>query len=159
MRIALLCGLVIAASLSAFAQTPPTAPSPATAAVEPDPDNAVLGRLFFSPERRSTLERQRQLNIREAQTLEGESISLSGAVIRSSGHKTFWINGRAQYDNDAAAGVTITPKARTPGQARVTAGGESATDLRIGESLNRATREKTTGLGDGSITVKARPGQ
>ncbi len=49
--------------------------------------SATLGRLFFTPEKRATLERQRQLNIQETQTLEGASMSLDGVIVRSSGRE------------------------------------------------------------------------
>lgn len=135
--------------LTGHAQAP-TAPPNAVATAEPD-----LGRLFFSPERRNTLERQRQLNIREAQTLEGETLNLNGLVIRSSGKKTFWLNGRAQNDNDAPTGVTITPQRKTPGKAIVSASGETPEEVKVGETFNRATREKQSGLPDGSLKVKS----
>ncbi len=149
-KLLLYCGLLLGA-LGGQAQTQLPAPPSLPAAAAPD---APLGRLFFSPERRSILERQRQLNIRETQTLEGETLSLNGAVLRSSGKKTYWLNGRAQNDDNTPSGVTIIPHRKAPGRATVTAGGESSAELRIGESLNRATGEKQTGLGDGSITVK-----
>jgi len=41
-----------------------------------------LGRLFFTPERRATLDRQRQFNIQEVRTLEGATVSLDGIVRR-----------------------------------------------------------------------------
>ncbi|OQY70928.1 MAG: hypothetical protein B6D47_06895, partial [Rhodocyclaceae bacterium UTPRO2] len=51
----------------------------------------TLGRLFFTPERRAALERQRQLNIRETQkTIEGAELGVSGIVQRSSGKNTAW---------------------------------------------------------------------
>lgn len=134
--------------LTSYGQTPAVPPSVVPTA------EADLGRLFFSPERRNTLERQRQLNIREAQTLEGETLNLNGLVIRSSGKKTFWVNGRAQNDNDAPTGVTITPQRKTPGKAIVSAGGETPEEVKVGETFNRATREKQSGLPDGALKVK-----
>jgi hypothetical protein len=114
---------------------------------------ASLGRLFFTPERRATLERQRQLNIQEAQTLEGASMSLDGVVVRSSGKRTVWINSRAQHDQAAPAGVTAGIKARQPGQAVLQAGEEAPANLRVGETINRATRESAGGLAQGQISV------
>ena len=43
-------------------------------------DAPELGRLFFTPERRATLERQRTFNVQEAQTLQGTTMSLDGVV-------------------------------------------------------------------------------
>jgi hypothetical protein len=118
----------------------------AAAAAEP------LDRLFFTPERRASLERQRQLNIQEAQTLEGASMSLDGMVVRSSGKNTVWVNKRAQPERSASSGVSATVKGG--GKAVVTAGEETPAELRVGESINRATREKNDGLGGGVVVAK-----
>ena len=112
-----------------------------------------LGRLFFTPDKRATLERQRQLNIQEAQTLEGATMSLDGVVVRSSGKRTVWINSRAQHDQVAPAGVTAGIKARQPGQAVLQAGEEVPVQLQVGETINRATRETSGGLAQGQISV------
>lgn len=116
-----------------------------------------LGRLFFTPEKRAALERQRQLNIQETQTLEGATMSLDGVVVRSSGKRTVWINSRAQHDETAPAGVTAEVGARRPGQAVLQAGEEPPASLRVGESINRATRESSGGLAQGQISVHRPP--
>lgn len=112
-----------------------------------------LGRLFFTPERRAALERQRQLNIQETQTLEGATMSLDGIVVRSGGKRTVWINKQAQHDDAAPSGVAVAVPRRNPGRAVLSAGEESPASLRVGESINRATREKARGVDDGQITV------
>ncbi|MDP2811424.1 MAG: hypothetical protein Q8O34_14870 [Rhodocyclaceae bacterium] len=124
--------------LTAFAES---------AAAEP------LGRLFFTPERRAALERQRQLNIQEAQTLEGATLTLDGVVVRSTGKRTVWINSRAQHDAAAPTGVTVNLSAREPGRATLSSGEETPAQLKVGESINRATRETASGVGDGRIDV------
>ena len=43
-------------------------------------DTQELGRLFFTPERRATLEHQRAFNAQEAQTLQATTTSLDGVV-------------------------------------------------------------------------------
>jgi hypothetical protein len=111
-----------------------------------------LDRLFFTPERRAALERQRQLNIQETQTLEGAVMSLDGMVVRSGGKSTVWVNKRAQPERSAATGVSATVERN--GKAVVTAGEETPAELRVGESINRATREKNDGLGGGVIVTK-----
>lgn len=114
-----------------------------------------LGRLFFTPERRAALERQRQLNIRETQqAIEGATLSVSGVVQRSSGKTTAWINGAPQNERDAGAGVHVEIDRANPSRATVIAGEESPASLRVGEAINRATRETTSGVDDGRITVK-----
>lgn len=131
---ALLLGLALAPPALAQAQEP-------------------LGRLFFTPERRATLERQRQLNIQETQTLEGASMSLDGVVTRSSGHRTVWVSGRAQHDQAAPAGVSADISTRQPGQAVLQAGEEAPARLKVGETINRATRETSSGISGGTIGV------
>ena len=116
-----------------------------------------LGRLFLTPERRLQLERQRQLDIREAQTLEGAVVSLDGVVTRSSGKSTVWVNQRPQNENTVGTGVTAATSSALPGRAVVTAGDEPSAALKVGESINRGTREKTDALGGGRISVTRKP--
>jgi hypothetical protein len=111
-----------------------------------------LGRLFFTPERRAALERQRQLNIQEDQALEGSTVSLNGVVVRSSGRNTVWVNQQAQPERSAATGVAV--RVERYGKAVVTTDGEAPAELRVGESINRATREKDNGIGGGTVAVK-----
>lgn len=115
-------------------------------------DAAELGRLFFTPERRAILERQRTLNIQEAQTLQGTTMSLDGIVYRSSGKATVWINRQAQTEGEASrTGVSAAVSAKTPGSALLTPGEEEPAKLKVGETINRATGERNTRLGSGSV--------
>ena len=117
-------------------------------------DGEALGRLFFTPERRTTLERQRLSNIQETQTLQGASISLNGVVHRSSGKSTVWINGRPQHETDAArTGVSAAITAKNPGSAMLTAGEETPARLSVGESMNRATGQRDNRLGGGVVVA------
>lgn len=114
-----------------------------------------LGRLFFTPERRAALERQRQLNIQETQqVIEGATLTVSGVVQRSSGRNTTWINSAPQDEKNAASGVRVDIDRANPGRTTVIAGEETPADLRVGEAINRATRETTSGIGEGRIVVK-----
>lgn len=110
-----------------------------------------LGRLFLTPERRATLERQRQANVQESQSLEGATMRLDGTVVRSSGKATVWVSGRPQHDLDGSGGVAVNLSRERPGEAVLAPGDEAPARLRVGESINRATREKTDGLGGGTI--------
>lgn len=117
---------------------------------------ASLGRLFFTPEKRLLLERQRLSNIHETQSLEGESMSLDGVVQRSSGKSTVWINGRAQEEHDAArTGVSVRLSPKDPGHAQLAPGEESPTQLKVGEAINRATGERNDRLGGGAVKTPA----
>jgi len=115
-----------------------------------------LGRLFFTPEKRLLLERQRASNIQAAQSLEGETMSLDGVVQRSSGKSTVWINGRAQEENEAArTGVNVRLTPKDPGRAQLSPGEELPTQLKVGEAINRATGERNDRLGGGVVKTPA----
>ena len=134
-------GILLAGLLTVAAAAPPAAAE-------------ELGRLFFTPERRTALDRQRQLNIREAQpVIEGATLSVSGVVQRSSGKTTTWVNNAPQ-DEKEGTGVRVEVDRANPGRTVVTAGEEEPTRLNVGETINRSTRETTTGVGAGRITVK-----
>lgn len=114
------------------------------------------GRLFFTPEKRATLERQRQMNIHETQTLEGATVRLDGIIQRSSGKKTVWINGQPQNDNATPLGVGAKIAPGDTGRASLSTEGETPATLKVGETINRATREKDNGLEGGTIVVGKR---
>jgi len=121
-------------------------------------DAAELGRLFFTPERRATMERQRSLNIQEAQTLQGTSMSLDGVVYRSSGKATVWVNRQAQNEGESSrTGVSATISPKTPGSALLAPGEEAPAQLKVGETINRATGERNTRLGGGVVVTPAAP--
>ncbi|MDX9994316.1 MAG: hypothetical protein RBS28_03255 [Rhodocyclaceae bacterium] len=121
---------------SAAAQTPP------------------LGRLFLTPDARAHLERQRQLDIKETRNLEGGTMRLDGVVVRSSGKSTVWVNNQPQNERENTTGVTAATSTRQPGRARLTTGDEAPADLKVGVTLNRATRETEGGLAGGEIRIK-----
>ncbi len=123
--------------------------TPASAADAPE-----LGRLFFTPERRNALERQRTHNVQEAQALQGTTMSLDGVVYRSSGKTTVWVNRQAQNENDGKrTGVTAIVSPRTPGRAMLAPGEETPAQLKVGEAMNRATGERNTRLGGGMVAT------
>ncbi len=127
------------------------------ALVLPAPPAAAeaLGRLFFTPERRAALDRQRQYNIQETRTIQGGSLQLDGIVRRSSGRTTVWVNGVAQNERSDSAGVAVRLSPREPGAAAVSAGDEAPAELRVGESVNRGTRETAELLRGGTIRRRA----
>lgn len=117
----------------------------------------AIGRLFFSPEKRAVLERQRLSNIHATQSLEGATMSLDGVVQRSSGKSTVWINGQPQNERDAVhTGVNVKLSPRNPGHAQLAPGEESPTRLKVGEVINRATGERNDRLGGGTVKAPAR---
>jgi hypothetical protein len=84
-----------------------------------------LGRLFFTPEQRLLLDRQRQY----AGASES-AIRLDGRVKGSKRQPTVWINGRIEADERLSHGM----------------------GLRVGETMDPVTRRKTDLVPDGSIT-------
>jgi len=117
-----------------------------------------LGRLFFTPERRHALDRQRQFNIQEKQEIpEDPTLTINGVVTRSSGKRTVWINGVAQNDNEKPSGVAIIPNRKAPGKVVVQPNDAPAGNARVGETVNRNTGEATDLLGDGKIRLKSAP--
>jgi hypothetical protein len=135
-RIALLAALALAAALS-----------------PPAPAEEELGRLFFTPERRQTLDRQRQLNIQEQQEApEDPTLTINGVVTRSSGKRTVWINGVAQNENEKPGGVNVTTNRKEPGKVIVQGSDAPAGDAKVGDTVNRNTGEATDLLNGGSIS-------
>lgn len=123
-------------------------PGPQTFAAE------ELGRLFFTPERRQILDRQRQLNIQEKQEIpEDPTLTINGVVTRSSGKRTVWINGMAQNEKDKWSGITVTPNRNEPGKVVVHTEESPTGKAKVGDTVNRNTGESTDLLNGGSITL------
>lgn len=114
----------------------------------------TLGRLFMTPERRESLDRQRVHNVLETQEVsEDPQLLVNGQVRRSSGKRTTWINGQAQNDNDARTGVVALPSPKGSHQVVIESGDEPRSNVKVGETLNRGTQETSSPLGDGKIVV------
>lgn len=112
-----------------------------------------LGRLFLTPEWRSALERQRQMNVQQTRRLEGDSVRLDGVVVRSSGKSTVWINGQPQTEGAYHTGVTTTVSRQHPGRAMLSTGATPSVDLKVGVTFDQASGEKVGGLAAGEIRV------
>jgi hypothetical protein len=118
---------------------PPSAPAP-------------IQRLFFSAEKRATLDRQRTQNLQQIRSLQGATLNLDGMVQRSSGKSTVWINGHPQHENEAAHnGVNVYLSPKSPGRAQIAPVDESPTSMKVGETINRATGERNNRLGTGVV--------
>ncbi len=114
-----------------------------------------LGRLFFTPERRQNLDRQRLLNIQEKQEIPEEpTFTINGLVTRSSGKRTAWINGVSQNENETQSGVSVTPKRREPGKVIVQASESPTANASVGDTVNRNTGEATDLLNGGRISIR-----
>lgn len=114
-----------------------------------------LGRLFFTPERRAALERQRQLNIQEKtqETIEVANVHLNGVVRRSGNKATVWVNGRPQQVDNTGTGILVSPSSKAADRVDIRVGDENPSSLKVGETLNRATQETTDGLAGGQLKI------
>ncbi|HRE16948.1 MAG TPA: hypothetical protein PLW86_07750 [Rhodocyclaceae bacterium] len=111
-----------------------------------------LGRLFFTPEQRASLDRLRQHSVKqsdEATTGDGVSITLQGVVRRSSGKGTTWVNGAAIDEPLAPPNASISKSHKA-----VSAVGSENSDIRVGESLNQSTGERRDLLNGGEIQIR-----
>ncbi len=117
-------------------------------------DSEELGRLFFTPERRQLLDRQRQFNIQERKEVpEDPMLTINGVVTRSSGKRTVWVNGVAQEETSVSDGANVVPGRKNPGRVTLQTGETSVTDIGVGSSINRTTGESADVIGNGNIQV------
>lgn len=116
---------------------------PVTAAPSNPPETGRLGGLFYSPEERLAMQRQR---IRNSPTTAApdsvQSVRLDGLVRRSAGSSTVWLNRRPM--TTATAGALL-------GNAR------ALDALHIGETLDPASGRRSDLLPGGSIEIRRRP--
>ena len=110
-----------------------------------------LGRLFFTPEQRAVLERQRRDGSTDAALADGERLRLDGIVTRSAGPPTIWANGRPLPD-PALAGIRPRP-GRAPQGASVPLADGSRVDLNVGETLEPATGARSNVV---TATIRSR---
>ena len=137
-RLALLAALCLLGALPASAQ-------------ERSPD--TLGRLFFSPQARVALERQRLLESRGNNRIQGETLTVDGIVRRSNGAGTTWINGVAQH-YEAKSGAVLQHGRNDPARTTVHVGDGTPLGVQVGESVNRTNGEKRDNLAGGQVIVK-----
>ncbi len=115
----------------------------------------ALGRLFFTPERRQVLDRQRQFNIQEKQEIPEEpTFTIDGVVTRSSGKRTVWVNGTPIGENDAPPDIKVAPVRENTGLVVIQAGNSSPASAKVGETMHRDTGETTDLLNGGNIAIR-----
>ncbi len=105
-----------------------------------------LGRLFFTPQQRSTLDNARGQNIKINVEVEPETptpleiISVNGMIKRSDGQSTVWINNRPLNEKRSPSGIKII--SRSTDDARVTLQLPQSSrnvDLKVGQNLDAIT--------------------
>lgn len=116
----------------------------------------TLGRLFFTPERRQQLDRQRDLNLLDKQQIPAEpTLTIDGIVTRSSGKSTAWINGIPQHEHETGSGLSVRASRGDPGKVVLRSTDSPAARARVGETVTRSTGESVDLLNGGQIRVKA----
>lgn len=103
-----------------------------------------LGRLFLTPEQRSALDVRRKARLPDTpQVVIVESAAttrIDGYVKRGNQRSTVWVNGQAQDAGVEQEGLRVLPRRTDPSRVTVEIGdGERSIDLKIGQSLDRAT--------------------
>ncbi len=117
-----------------------------------------LGRLFFTPERRQMLDRQRQLNLQERQEApEASTLTINGVVARSSGKRTVWVNGVAQEEKSVSGEFNVIHNRKNPEKIVVQTGGATSTTARVGDTVSRNTGETANIIGSGKILINSIP--
>ena len=116
-----------------------------------------LGRLFFTPEQRASLDARRKARVPDKPTatvVVSPTTRLDGYVQRSGGPNTVWVNGESLLETSPEApriGVTR----REDGRVSVPVGESGArVGLRPGETLDRGSGEVRDVIGDGQIKVQ-----
>ena len=155
----LLLGIATVNGTAAIAAPPATASTPkSTAATAGTKTTEAIGRLFFTPERRTAMDRARQLNIQEQQQVaQSDVVTVNGLVTRSSGKRTAWVNGVAISESSNAT-FRAVPAAGKPA-VRVEANERPAMTVTVGTAVNRVTGETNDSLGGGRIDVHPRAGK
>ena len=120
-----------------------------------------LGRLFFTPEQRAALEARRKARVPDkpaaATVTESPVTRVNGAVQRSGGKSTVWVNGEMIPEDAQTDGARVTPRSPNPGRVSVPSGeGPQRHDLRVGESLDRGSGEVRDVIGEGEIKIGPR---
>lgn len=119
--------------------------------------SAPPGRLFFSPARRQGLDQQRKTLQYQETVVQGDTLALDGVVTRSSGRWTLWVNGSPVTERDTG-NMGASPVRDGTGRARLSAGTTDSTPVvvAVGDSVERASGERSSPLGSGSIRVHSR---
>jgi hypothetical protein len=110
------------------------------------------GRLFFTPEQRALLDRQRARNIPASRQETSGTLHLDGIVRRKGGTTTIWVNGHVQRDDDDNPAMRIAASSREPDRVALRIGNAPSTmSLRVGETLHRAAMQTTDVLAHGQV--------
>ncbi|WP_153111486.1 hypothetical protein [Propionivibrio limicola] len=113
-----------------------------------------LERLFFTPEERQQLDRQREMELRNRSGDEKDTaLTVNGVVMRSSGKRTVWVNG-APSSEASSDTVSLTPNLQRPGEFFVRRPGHSSARVKVGDTIDRHSGETTLLLGEGHLATR-----
>jgi len=122
-------------------------------------DAQELGRLFFTPEQRASLDARRKARVPDkpaAVVVASPVTRVDGYVKRSSGPSTVWINGESVSEGAPEAPRIDTSRGAS-GSVSISVGeAGSRVRLRPGEALDRGNGEVKDVIGDGEIRVRRR---
>lgn len=114
-------------SVNIGAQTQPPIASAQTTPEASPASSPSLGRLFYTPAQRATLDEMRRRPQKAAATEEKaprppapEYVTLNGVVRRSDGTTTVWLNDRQVRGRESQEGLLIAPARRTAAPNHVT---------------------------------------
>ncbi len=120
-----------------------------------------LGRLFLTPEQRTTLDARRKARIPDkpvTTVIDSPVTRLDGFVSRGGGKSTVWVNGEPVPEGSQPEGLRVQPKRSESGRVTVNIGEtENQVDLKIGQSFDRSTGEVRDSLDGGDVKVHRRP--
>jgi hypothetical protein len=115
-----------------------------------------LGRLFFTPEQRAALDARRKARLPDtpAALAPSPTTRIDGSVKRSLGKSTVWVDSAAVPEGTQPEGLRIR-RGGDPSRVTVIVGEDNRRiDLRVGETLDRATGEVKGVIGEGEIRIR-----
>lgn len=117
-----------------------------------------LGRLFFTPEQRDALDARRRARLpdRPNVVVASPTTRIDGYVKRSGGKSTVWVDGEALPEGTQPEGLRLR-RGDDPSRVTVVVGESGRRiDLRVGQSVDRASGEVKDVIGDGEVRVGRR---
>jgi hypothetical protein len=115
-----------------------------------------LGRLFFTPEQRAALDARRKARLPDtpAGGAPSHTTRIDGSVRRSSGKSTVWVDGSAVPDGVQPEGLRIRRGGDASRVTVIVGEDNRRVDMRVGETLDRATGAVKDVIGSGALRVE-----
>ena len=117
----------------------------------------TLGRLFFTPEQRETLDGRKKVPTNPSAPISiSPTTRLDGVVIRSHGKSTIWMDGNALPDGVRPEGLQVR-RSNDPSRVRIGVGEQGRyTTVRVGQQVDRVSGEIKDPIDPGGIKVERR---